>query len=138
MSDLMKFFQARKSAYHTHPRLIDEVLYTTYSYDTSSSDVQSSIRPPPSQEAKHPKVGDLLNAPDIQVQNEEPGNDVIQKSKDKKRRKFDAGGGKDAEIFMFEYGTVVIWGMTEAEEKRFLSSMCVLLYESVISTNASI
>lgn len=28
-----------------------------------------------------------------------------------------------AEIFLFQYGTVVIWGMTEAEEKRFLSSL---------------
>lgn len=27
------------------------------------------------------------------------------------------------DVFLFEYGTVVIWGMTEKEEKRFLSSM---------------
>ncbi|WVR08790.1 hypothetical protein IAU60_005848 [Kwoniella sp. DSM 27419] len=48
------------------------------------------------------------------------------------------GGGNDSEreddddfeeeewvpdVFLFEYGTVVIWGMTEKEEKRFLSSI---------------
>jgi uncharacterized Rmd1/YagE family protein len=27
------------------------------------------------------------------------------------------------DVFLFEYGTVVIWGMTEKEEKRFLSSL---------------
>ncbi|KAG8903047.1 hypothetical protein FRB99_003795 [Tulasnella sp. 403] len=27
------------------------------------------------------------------------------------------------EVFLFEYGTVVIWGMSEAQEKRFLSSI---------------
>lgn len=29
------------------------------------------------------------------------------------------------DVFLFEYGTVVIWGMTEKEEKRFLSSLYV-------------
>jgi len=29
----------------------------------------------------------------------------------------------EAEIFVFAYGTVVIWGMTEAQEKRFLASI---------------
>ena len=27
------------------------------------------------------------------------------------------------DVFLFEYGTVVIWGMTEKEEKRFLGSL---------------
>jgi uncharacterized Rmd1/YagE family protein len=28
-----------------------------------------------------------------------------------------------ADIFIFKYGTVVIWGMTEEQEQRFLASM---------------
>lgn len=28
-----------------------------------------------------------------------------------------------ADVFIFKYGTVVIWGMTEEEEQRFLLSM---------------
>jgi uncharacterized Rmd1/YagE family protein len=37
------------------------------------------------------------------------------------------------DVFLFEYGTVVIWGMTEKEEKRFLGSLSVdfCLYRSV-------
>lgn len=27
------------------------------------------------------------------------------------------------DVFLFEYGTIVIWGMTEKEEKQFLRSM---------------
>lgn len=29
------------------------------------------------------------------------------------------------DVFLFEYGTVVIWGMTEKEEKQFLRSLWV-------------
>jgi uncharacterized Rmd1/YagE family protein len=28
-----------------------------------------------------------------------------------------------AEVFIFKYGTIVIWNMTEEEEQRFLTSM---------------
>ena len=133
MSDLMKFFQARKTAYQTHPRLIEEVLYTTYSYSLAPVDAPSKLKSPvkntsdtvPSQ----PKVGDLLGMSEgtegeVLRAGTEQSLDIDAKVKmDKRRRKFDAGGGTNAEIFMFEYGTVVIWGMTESEEKRFLSSM---------------
>jgi len=37
MGDLMKFFNARKSAYHTNPKLIDEAIYTPYIYDPPSN-----------------------------------------------------------------------------------------------------
>ena len=123
----MKFFQARKGAYHTKPRFIEDVLYTTYSYNNSTTDQKSLIRSHSSQpeESSRPKVGDLLRAPDIQLQNENDNDVPAPNTKERKRRKFDSGGGQDAEIFVFEYGTVVIWGMTETEEKRFLSSMYV-------------
>ena len=136
MEDLLKFFQARRSAYHTQPRFVDDVLYTTYSYKSLSpqeiSHTQSSsVRD--TTDHGQTKVGDLLGAPDIVIrdpasnENTSNLNDVTTSTpRTRKRRKpFDAGGGQDAEIFMFEYGTVVIWGMTESEERRFLSSMCV-------------
>ena len=37
--------------------------------------------------------------------------------------KWDAVGTGDAEIFLSSYGTVVIWGMSEQQEKCFLSSL---------------
>jgi uncharacterized Rmd1/YagE family protein len=37
-----------------------------------------------------------------------------------KGSKWDMVGTGDAEIYMFSYGTMVIWSMTEQQEKRFL------------------
>ncbi|KAG6865441.1 hypothetical protein C0991_002517 [Blastosporella zonata] len=106
MEDLMKFFNARRHAYHTNPKLIDEVIYTPYVYET----------PPPTtaNEDSTQATGDLLGVPELRGDH----------SSVSKRRtsKFDTTAS-EAEIFLFNYGTVVIWGMTEAQEKRLLSSI---------------
>lgn len=127
--ELMKFFNARQTSYHTNPRVIDEVIYTPYVYELPSEDPSGSQRhvrfraqsPPEGQ------TGDLLGVPELApdsethapVDGEQPG-----KAKGRKKNKFlERETPKEAEIFMFKYGTVVLWGMTEAQEKRFLSSM---------------
>ena len=112
MNDLMKFFNARRNAYHTDAKLIDEVIYTTYVYDppTNNANWQSPTHSAP--------TGDLLGIPEFR----EHGDSENNRTKKKKPSKFDTTAS-EAEIFMFGYGTIVIWGMTEAQEKRFLSSM---------------
>jgi uncharacterized Rmd1/YagE family protein len=110
----MKFFQARKKAYHTNPKLIDDVIYTPYVYDPPANLPDPSNSPSTSRAP----TGDLLGIPELrEVSGEE-------RAMKKAKSKFDTAGS-EAEIFMFSYGTVVIWGMTEAQEKRFLSSMSV-------------
>ncbi|KAK0232377.1 hypothetical protein EDD85DRAFT_775059 [Armillaria nabsnona] len=110
MGDLMKFLNARKAAYHTDAKLIDEVIYTPYLYQPAqSTDTRQSTA-----RAQALPEGDLLGIPELRPDDEEPTKP--------KKRKFDATSA-EAEIFLFEYGTVVIWGMTEAQEKRFLSSL---------------
>ncbi|KAF8899762.1 hypothetical protein CPB84DRAFT_1836749 [Gymnopilus junonius] len=112
MNDLMKFFGARRHAYHTDPKLIDDVIYTPYMYDPPSNaqeDRQSH--------APHAPTGDLLGIPELRENIESKNED-----NKKRRSKFDTTATV-AEIFLFDYGTVVIWGMTEAQEKRFLSSL---------------
>ncbi|KAF8999908.1 DUF155-domain-containing protein [Hymenopellis radicata] len=112
MNDLIKFLNARKSAYHTDAKLIDEVIYTPYIYqplqDARHSTVKSQTLP----------TGDLLGVPELHAEDAEPDPLLTVK----KKSKFDATS-TEAEIFLFEYGTVVIWGMTEAQERRFLSSL---------------
>lgn len=108
MNDLMKFFNARRNAYHTDAKLIDNVIYTPYVYDPPSN--MHAIWQPPIHSAP---TGDLLGIGDSE------NNKMPTK---KKSSKFDTTAS-EAEIFMFEYGTIVIWGMTEAQEKRFMSSM---------------
>jgi uncharacterized Rmd1/YagE family protein len=36
-----------------------------------------------------------------------------------------------SEVFLFEYGVTVIWGMTESEEKRFLNEITKFEVESL-------
>ena len=106
--DLMKFFNARRETYHTNPQLIDEVIYTPYSYLPTI--------PQTGQGTEIPPTGDLLGMRDLLTETGSSPNTR------KRSTKF-TETPTEAEIFLFEYGTVVIWGMTETEEKRFLSSM---------------
>lgn len=124
----MKFFNARQTSYHTNPILIDEVIYTPYAYDPPSSSRSKHYSPPSFQT----QIGDLLGVPELRP--EDDGEDTPRRRK--KKSKFDTTM-TEAEIFMFEYGTVVIWGMTEAQEKRFLSSMSVYVGTS-LSTRTDI
>ncbi|CAA7268369.1 unnamed protein product [Cyclocybe aegerita] len=113
MSDLMKFFSARRSAYHTDPKLIDDAIYTPYLYDPPLTHPESR------QPQTTAPTGDLLGIPELRGDGEDHPEDLKKK---RKASKFDTTA-TEAEIFMFNYGTVVIWGMTEAQEKRFLSSI---------------
>ena len=111
--DLTKFFNARRESYHTNPQLIDEVIYTPYSYKPSPPQNSQGT----GQGTEIPPTGDLLGTPDLLMENGSS-------SRNRKRSNKFTETPTQAEIFLFEYGTVVIWGMTETEEKRFLSSMC--------------
>lgn len=117
MQDLMKFFNARRNAYHTNPKLIDEVIYTPYIYDPPSNPHESR----PSRAGPHAPVGDLLGIPEL-AEDQPQDNSEERPVKQRKRSKFDTTA-TEAEIFLFDYGTVVIWGMTEQQERRFLSSI---------------
>ncbi|KAF7289920.1 DUF155 domain-containing protein [Mycena indigotica] len=110
MRPLLEFLHARKSAYHTNAKIIDECIYTPYVFKPSSN---SPNKPSRSRDT----TGDLLGIPELRHDHEN-----IQEPA-KKRSKFDATNVDEAEIFLFEYGTVVIWGMTEPQERRFLSSI---------------
>lgn len=137
-SELMRFFNARRATYHTNPRTIDEAIYTPYVYDPPNlrhvhfNHAQRATSSG-SDTATPTQTGDLLGVPELvgdgtaEPEHESqalltPDPDVNGVARHKKKSKFEEVPTV-AEIFMFEYGTVVIWGMTEAEEKRFLSSM---------------
>ncbi|KAH9962186.1 hypothetical protein BC827DRAFT_1199560 [Russula dissimulans] len=188
--DLMKFFNARRTAYCTNPRQIDDVIYTTYSYSSpdppptapeqssapsgggqlgsgggGSSGAPRSRRgtasvkwrssgsegettaatavetPSPEMPARHPgpaapvpvptetATGDLLGVPELAVADAATAGTAKRKGS-----KWDTAG-TEAEIFLFLYGTVVIWGMTEQQEKRFLSSLKRFEVEKLASQN---
>ncbi|KAG6330272.1 hypothetical protein ID866_8815 [Astraeus odoratus] len=117
LNELIKFFHARRQAYHTNPKTIDdEVVYTPYAYEISTSpDLQVHAK------RSNFHTGDLLGVPELNplLSADHDGNGDLKK---RKRSKFYTTP-TEAEVFVFSYGTVVIWGMTEAQERRFLSSI---------------
>jgi len=101
MEGLMKFLQSRASTRLAAPRLFDECIYSPYSY----TGVDAS-----------PPTADLIN---LEMEEgvhagHEQGPRVIV-----------------SEVFLFEYGVTVIWGMTEAEEQRFLKEIVKFEVESL-------
>lgn len=111
LNELTKFFEVRRQAYHTDPKIIDdEVVYTPYAYEPS---LELHANP-----NRNPATGDLLGLPELVS----PGNDENGSGKRRKRSKFNTIP-TEADVFVFSYGTVVIWGMTETQERRFLSSI---------------
>ncbi|KAB5590841.1 Sad1-interacting factor 2 [Ceratobasidium theobromae] len=132
MDDLMKFFMARKAAYHTAPQLFDEVLYTPYSYDAKTPNEQ----PKPVATS-----GDLLGVPELAPADtpaDTPAPELYTPQLDTHTSPeiyTSPNNGKyltarpwteeptQPEVFLFAYGTVVLWGMTEAQERRFLTSL---------------
>jgi uncharacterized Rmd1/YagE family protein len=141
--DLMKFFHARQFSYSTNPKRIDSVIYTPYRYNENIQPphVATSFRPSKvklssdgSETAVQPNshTGDLLGVPELAPGTEGGGSN----GKAKRKSKFDELPGV-AEIFLFSYGTVVIWGMTEPQEKRFLSSLYVQLLRCISNKSQS-
>jgi len=79
---------------------------------------------PTATSAPETATGDLLGVPDIvAVDGLMTATPPTTTAKRKGSSKWDTAAAGDAEIFLFLYGTVVIWGMTEQQEKRFLSSL---------------
>lgn len=116
--------------------MIDEVIYTPYVYEPAlPSSLSERTRDRPNSHIQSPqnRTADLLGVPELAPPDRREGGEADAggdaknevKTKRKKGKFLHVEPPTQAEIFMFEYGTVVIWGMTEAQEKRFLSSMCV-------------
>lgn len=122
--ELPKFLKARKSTYQTDARILDDVIYTPYSYKyapqrprrPASATRGSRSRP------SSPAMGDLLGLGEETHRSDEEG---FRPDIRGKGRIHDFLGDKPevADVFIFKYGTVVIWGMSEEEEQRFLLSI---------------
>src|ERR1700748_1169065 len=128
LTNITKFFHARKQAYHTRPRLIDNVVYTPYRYDDDLPPLSSPTALHPKRRLTEPRVERLVDIdepPEEQVHEEEEPIEGRETKKRKKKSKFLISSDTMADVFVFGYGVVVLWGMTEPQEKRFLSSVYV-------------
>lgn len=97
MKDLTRYLTSLKD-HKTSPKLFDECLYTPYSYLSSVDLTDDGV------ESSHGMSARLI-------------------------RLDDEGGEIDVEqtdlcdVFLFEYGVVVLWGFTANEERRFLQDI---------------
>lgn len=98
MKDLLRWLKDRKRIHNTSPKLFDECLYTPFTYKDWRSDSNSNSNG-----------------------NDEDGNGH------KLIRLADEGGeidmGKRSDLFVFEYGVVIMWGFTQKEEAAFLEDL---------------
>lgn len=102
MKELLRWLKDKKKIHNTSPKLFDECLYTPFTY----KDWRGS-------------------------NNNNNGSDTIISDDDDAVRKLirlaDEGGeidiGKKNDIFIFEYGVVIMWGYTTKEEAAFLEDL---------------
>jgi len=146
LEGLMKFLKGRAKARGSNPKQFDECIYSPYSYHRprrpqhdTSDDAESAVTDGPSlpqnrerrysdsalevEENKHVRREDLI---DLTATSSADDATPIEESAMQNHthqpvvdQDFDTAV-HTPEIFLFEYGTVVIWGMTVAEEHRFL------------------
>ncbi|KAK6348312.1 hypothetical protein TWF718_006115 [Orbilia javanica] len=115
---LMKFLKSKATTRGSNPKQFDECIYTPFSYL-----YQKRVREQTEQ--------DLIDFQELQL-TESASAAVVGPESPTLERTPDAASDAlsfvdthliTPEIFLFEYGVVVIWGMTLQEEKRFLKDI---------------
>ncbi|KAJ9480236.1 Sporulation protein RMD1 [Pseudozyma hubeiensis] len=140
MRELTKWLNARRSSHQTNVLTFDECVYTTYTYkhvDEARGLLPSNANG--NSNGKHrshrdstpvTKTADLLGIPELnpnsQSKSQEDGDAQASTTADsaakRKRSRFSVDDIVP-ELFIMDYGTIVIWGMTLPEEKRFLREL---------------
>ena len=149
MDDLMRFLKSRIRMRSALPKRFDECIYSPYNYgkkgpeNVTSTSVHGSFA-----EERQRRFSD--SAIEVEAQSERRREELIDMHTES--GEFEIGNGEGSgrprrpsqvhadsdpslelpdfdtqvhtpEVFLFEYGTVVIWGMTLQEEKRFLKEI---------------
>lgn len=148
MDDLIRYLKSKGKTRATAPKLFDECIYTPYDYGKSKKDPQlRNISSLEDSSEHHPRIWGPRTAErrfsDGMVQmdsSDEPGSDhrgdyssrnggsmgasAITSSHQNRPASPDFDTEVHVpEVFLFNYGTVVIWGMTIQKERRFLKEL---------------
>ncbi|TQV99591.1 sporulation protein RMD1 [Cordyceps javanica] len=140
MDGLMRFLKGRGKSRGAHPKLIDECIYTPYAY---AKEPPSRRDPVMSYQRRHSTGGTEDALAGLTTDRHDSGyGDEFATSEhglaaehiteeDLLGADMNTVGDRDVvpdfdtqvhtpEVFLFDYGVVVIWGMSESEEARFL------------------
>ncbi|KAK0753226.1 hypothetical protein B0T18DRAFT_313671 [Schizothecium vesticola] len=145
-NDLMRFLKGRGRTRGANPKLIDECIYTPYSYSPKQAE-QSRERQAEAHAsfvAEHERrhsTGELLHSSDSTGYHPDDLvslSDSIHSNGSSSQQHHDLDDSLAVvddsmpqlditvhmpEIFLFDYGVVVIWGMSAAHEQRFLKEL---------------
>ncbi|WYZ40698.1 hypothetical protein EsH8_IV_001039 [Colletotrichum jinshuiense] len=141
MEGLMRFLKGRGKSRGATPKLIDECIYSAYDYSMTVEnrhDRRVGAQPDPVQayERRH-STGDVSdngfsrdNLIDLQSDGRHDSGFVDGFDGGNEHENAIVGTSPDfdtqihtPEVFLFDYGVVVIWGMTLAQEQRFLKEI---------------
>lgn len=145
MDALMRFLKGRGKSRGANPKLIDECIYTPYAYAKEMIRPESGETPVQRYQRRHSTGGESIDGNDIrrEVQADRHDSGFADAFGEEHADGIDHIGAEQLlgesldgavsnhiadfdtqvhtpEVFLFDYGVVVIWGMTEIEEARFL------------------
>ncbi|KAM5351467.1 hypothetical protein ACJ41O_004190 [Fusarium nematophilum] len=153
MESLMRFLKGRGKARGANPKLIDECIYTPYNYPSKSTRSRDPVQNYERRHSTGgdaieggPQRGDLIDLHSDGVDPEAQGHsngrnghangnsshitsgELSGSAVDDRDPIGESNPDFDTqvhtpEVFLFDYGVVVIWGMTEAQEARFLKEI---------------
>ncbi|KAH7076018.1 hypothetical protein FB567DRAFT_632315 [Paraphoma chrysanthemicola] len=144
LDELMRFLKGKQKLRGALPKRFDECIYSPYNYgskgpeevaSTAALDGNSENRPrrfsDSAIEVEHENERRRDNL--IDIQGEEATEDALERPRRPSMTHADSDPQMETpdfdiqvhtpEVFLFEYGTIVIWGMTLQEEKRFLKEI---------------
>ncbi|ODV79039.1 DUF155-domain-containing protein [Suhomyces tanzawaensis NRRL Y-17324] len=118
MKDLLRWLKDRKRIHNTSPKLFDECLYTPFMYKDWRSDNSNTSS------------------------NNNKNVSIVDEDDHKFMRLADEGGeidiGKKNDLFIFEYGVIIMWGYTRKEEAAFLEDLAKFESEKLSSEDIQI
>lgn len=148
MDSLMRFLKGRGKLRGANPKIIDECIYTPYSYTKPSRSHQDSVR---CYQRRHSTGSESMEDETqrhqtLALQNHDsgyaddfPGNNIPDTGHLGNANLLGPAVTGEApatehildfdiqvhtpEVFLFDYGVVVIWGMTESQEAKFLKEL---------------
>jgi len=162
LDDLLRFLKGKHKSRKALPKLFDECLYTPYEYSKPETkpDVVSEVRSHPQRrfsdsvievegnaERRREEHMDLHNeAGDIATDSQDPS--IMTELVNEMVMAPTTDDGQNTpdfdtlvhipEVFLFDYGVVVLWGMTVAQEHRFLKEIAKFETEKLAKDNIQV
>lgn len=152
LDGLMRFLKGRGKTKHAAPKLFDECIYTPYNYGRATPDRVMEVQSMPAQMRErrhsdsaievldnnnqrredlidlHTEGGDTSLGNGDTDMNNHPHSELVERRIEEEVIHAENNLDFDIqvhtpEVFLFDYGVVVIWGMSLKEEQRFLKEI---------------